>query len=170
MTFFEYLNQDKNENKYNATKGKYVVILFRLAQLIQKNKSLSILLFWYPLFYKFFVHWLLCVEIYPESNIGPGLQLMHVHSLVIHPNTIIGRNCTLRQSTTIGVRLKLNGHTALSTPIIGNNVDIGAHSVLLGPIKIGDNVTIGAGAIVIVSVPANSVAVGNPARVIQMPT
>ena len=166
MNFFEYLNQDKNVNKYNVTKGKYVVILFRLAQLVQKRKSLSVILFWYPVFYRLFVHWFLCVEIYPESDIGPGLQLMHAHSLVIHPNTIIGKNCTLRQSTTIGVKLKLNGDTASSTPIIGDNVDIGAHSVLLGSITIGDNVTIGAGAIVIASVPADRVAVGNPARVL----
>lgn len=91
---------------------------------------------------------------------------MHVHSLVIHPNTIIGRNCTLRQSTTIGVKLKANGDMASSTPVIGNNVDIGASSVLLGPITIGDNAIIGAGAIVIINVPTNRVAVGNPARVI----
>lgn len=166
MNFFNYLNQDREANRYNATKGKYIVFLFRFAQLIRKKKILSLIFFWYPLFYKLFVHWLLCVEIYPESEIGPGLQLMHVHSLVIHPNTIIGENCILRQSTTIGVKLRANGNKALNTPIIGDNVDIGANSILLGAITIGNNAIIGAGAVVIADVPANRVAVGNPARIL----
>jgi putative colanic acid biosynthesis acetyltransferase WcaB len=166
MDFFDYLSQDKAANKYNATKGKYIVFLFRLAQLVQKRRGLSVVLFWYPIFYKLFVHWLLCVELYPESIIGPGLQLMHIHSLVVHPNTIIGKNCTLRQSTTIGVKLKADGNITSSTPIIGDNVDIGANSVLLGPINIGNNAIIGAGAVVIRDIPANSIAVGNPARIL----
>jgi serine O-acetyltransferase len=50
-------------------------------------------------------------------------------------------------------------------PVIGNNVDIGAGAKLLGPIKIGDNVIIGANAVVLCDVPANSIAVGVPATI-----
>ena len=166
MGFTKYIMQDREANRYNATKGKYIVILFRIAQLAKRKGVLSIALFWYPFFYKLFVHWILCVEIYPESVIGPGLQLWHVHSLVVHPNTVIGKNCVLRQSTTIGVKLKNDGSTTVNVPIIGDNVDIGANSIIIGAITIGNNVTIGAGSVVIRSVSANKVAVGNPARIL----
>jgi putative colanic acid biosynthesis acetyltransferase WcaB len=52
-------------------------------------------------------------------------------------------------------------------PKIGNNVDIGANSVILGNIEIGTNSIIGAGSIVVKSIPENCVAVGNPAKVIK---
>ena len=55
-----------------------------------------------------------------------------------------------------------------SLPIrIGNNVWIGAHSVVLPGVTIGDNVVIGAGSIVTRDIPANTVAVGNPFRVMR---
>jgi serine acetyltransferase len=166
MNFLEYVSQDKEANRGNTTKGKYVVPLFRLAQFVQRRRALSILLFWYFPLYKFFTHWLLCVEIYPESEIGSGLQLWHAHALVVHPNTKIGLNCTLRQSTTIGIKMGKDGSTNHHAPIIGNNVDIGANSVIIGPISIGNNAIIGAGSIVVKDVPANAVVVGNPARIV----
>ena len=52
-------------------------------------------------------------------------------------------------------------------PIIGDNVDIGSNSVLLGAIKIGDNAVIGAGAVVLHDVPPGDVVAGNPARSIK---
>ena len=52
-----------------------------------------------------------------------------------------------------------------SAPVIGNNVDIGAGAKLLGPIRIGDNVIIGANAVVLCDVPDNSIAVGVPATI-----
>ena len=52
------------------------------------------------------------------------------------------------------------------SPVIGNRVDIGAGAKVLGPIRIGDDVAIGANAVVITDVPSNSIAVGVPARIL----
>lgn len=59
-----------------------------------------------------------------------------------------------------------NGYTKVANVVIGNNVFIGAGSIVLMGVTIGDNVIIGAGSIVTKNIPSNSVAVGNPAKVI----
>ncbi len=51
--------------------------------------------------------------------------------------------------------------------IIGDDVWIGGNVIIIGPVRIGDGVTIGAGSVVTKDIPARSVAVGNPARVIK---
>ena len=59
------------------------------------------------------------------------------------------------------------GYTRIAKVIIGNNVFVGANSVILPGVHIGDNVIIGAGSLVASDIPSNSVAVGNPCRVIS---
>jgi len=78
----------------------------------------------------------------------------------LNPDTVIGKNCTLRHNVTIGNRL--NDH---DVPIIGDNVDIGVGAVIMGAIKIGNNVSIGANAVVLCDVPDNHIAVGVPAKI-----
>ncbi|MNG29745.1 Serine acetyltransferase [compost metagenome] len=75
---------------------------------------------------------------------------------------MIGENCVIRQGVTIG-----NRKSGDDVPTIGDNVDIGAGAVIIGKIKIGDNVKIGANAVVLKDVPDNCTAVGNPARHIK---
>lgn len=77
----------------------------------------------------------------------------------------IGKNCTIRHLTTIGS----NGDPKKmdATPIIGDNVDIGCLCGIFGDIVIGNNVKIGAGSIIVKSVPDNCVVVGNPAKIIK---
>jgi putative colanic acid biosynthesis acetyltransferase WcaB len=78
----------------------------------------------------------------------------------------LGKNVHLRHSTTIGSKqLASGGHSAC--PRIGNNVDIGAQVCIIGNIEIGNNVIIGVGSIVVKSIPANCVVVGNLARIIK---
>ena len=97
------------------------------------------------------------------AEIGGGTIFPHAGSgVVIHRNSIIGENCTILQNVTIGGK-----KGSERVPIIGNNVMIGAGAVVLGEVKIGDNVNIGANSVVTKDIPSNSVVVGVPGRVIK---
>lgn len=163
-----YILQDWAANHSNPTKGKYIAVLFRLAQYIKRNSILYVLFIWYLLFYRVIVEWFLCVELSWNTQVDSGFQIYHGSGLVIHPKSQIGKNCKIRQCTTIGVKQDAEGNYSDNAPIIGDNVDIGCNSVLIGPLKIGRNVIIGAGSVVVRDLPEGSVAVGNPARIIKM--
>ncbi len=81
--------------------------------------------------------------------------------IVIHSNCIIGDNCLIAQNVTIGKDFKDR-----KVPIIGNDVYIGAGSVVFGEIIIGNNVIIGSNSVVNKSIPDNCTVVGNPCRII----
>lgn len=93
------------------------------------------------------------------TTIGPGLNIFHPYSTVINAEKI-GKNFTCLQCTTIG-------ETGKGRPFIGDNVSLGANVVIIGNITIGSNVTIGAGSVVVKNIPDNTIAVGNPAKVIK---
>ena len=95
----------------------------------------------------------------PNTKIGKGLNLSHCFSTVINAESI-GANCSIYQDVTIGVN---NG----KRPVLHNSVQIFANSVVVGGIELGDNVIVGAGTVLTKSVPANSVVIGNPARIIK---
>jgi putative colanic acid biosynthesis acetyltransferase WcaB len=165
LTRMSYLFQDWQANRRNF-KGQLVLFMFRLVSLINRSLIAKVIFFPYLMFYRYVVEWVWGIEIPRKTTIGRGLSLYHGQALVINLRTIIGDNCTLRNSTTIGNKKQADG-TYGPSPRIGNNVDIGANVVIIGDIEIGDNVIIGAGAVVTKSIPANSVAVGNPARILD---
>ncbi|PWS29218.1 serine acetyltransferase [Pedobacter yonginense] len=167
MGIRKYILQDWHANLVNPTKGKYIVVLFRIAQLIVRHKATKIIFFWYLLFYRITIEWFMCVELSWKTSIGPNFQLWHGTGLVIHPNTIIGSNCSVRQCTTIGVKQDAEGAYSGQAPVLGDFVDVGCNSVIIGNIRIEDHVSIGAGSVVVKSIARNSVAVGNPARIIR---
>lgn len=165
MNIFAYLFQDRQANRQNF-KGQLVLFLFRLAQLINRSMILKVIFYPYLLLYRYWVDWVWGIELPRKLTVGKGLSLYHGHALVLNQGVIIGNNCVLRNSTTIGHKKLADGsHSAC--PRIGSNVDIGANVCIIGDIEIGDNVIIGAGSVVIKNIPANSVAVGNPARILE---
>lgn len=165
MSIFSYLIQDQKRNKGNL-KGKIVLFMFRFAQLANRNYALAILLSIYLGFYHVFVEWFLGIELPRKTSVGKGLIIYHGQALVINQGVKIGENCTLRNSTTIGHKI-LKDQTLSACPIIGDFVDIGANVCIIGPITIGNHVTIGAGCVVVKSIPDHCVVVGNPARIIS---
>lgn len=112
---------------------------------------------WKSLFTKGYV-----CKIFGSTKIAGGLICFHPFSTVINAKSI-GENFEFRNGLTIGN--KFNDNSLL--PVIGSNVTVGANVCIIGAIEIGDNVQIGAGSVVVKSVPSNSVVVGNPARVIK---
>ncbi|NOU42967.1 MAG: serine acetyltransferase [Methyloglobulus sp.] len=83
-----------------------------------------------------------------------------IRGIVIHGLSVIGDDCMIRQGVTIGNR---HVDKPLEAPILGSRVNVGAGAKILGKIVIGDDVDIGANAVVIKDVPTNHIAVGVPA-------
>lgn len=159
----EYLFQDWKRNK-GSFKGRIVMFLFRLGQLLSKNITIKIICFPIVVFIRVFLDWFLSIDIPFKTKIGKGCVIYHGHALVIFSDVIIGKNCTLRQGVTIGN--KGVGEESKS-PVIGDNCDVGASVIIIGDVIIGSNVIIGAGAVVVKSITSNNVVVGNPARIIK---
>jgi serine O-acetyltransferase len=105
-------------------------------------------------------------EVSAKTRIGPGLCLPHgFNGNVINANAVIGSNVMLLHHVTIGTKTYELGPEQ-HVPVIGDNVTIFTGATLVGDIRIGDNSTIGAHAVVTSDVPADSVAVGVPARMV----
>jgi serine O-acetyltransferase len=105
------------------------------------------------------------IHIRSDIDIGPGLFINHFGCIFLGGEAKIGKNCNLHQEVTIGYAGR-GGKRGL--PVIGDNVFIGPGVKIIGRIKIGNNVAIGANAVVTKDLPDNAVAVGIPARVISM--
>lgn len=87
-------------------------------------------------------------------SVGKGLTIFHHTGIIVTSTAIIGDNLTIRQNTTIGRKQSDDDKDVLT---IGNNVDIGAHTFILGSnFTIGDNVKIGAMSFVMGDIPENS--------------
>jgi serine O-acetyltransferase len=102
-------------------------------------------------------------QIPPQAKIGGGLFIGHFGTVVISTQAVIGENCNIAHSVTIGAtrRGDLQG-----APTLGNFVWVGTGAVLVGRINIGNNVLIAPNAYVNFDVPDNSIVIGNPAKVI----
>jgi len=102
------------------------------------------------------------IELPCEVKVGRRFTIEHFGDIIISGDAVFGDDVIIRNGVTVGLR-----HTDIrGSPVIGNRVDIGVGAKILGPIHIGDDVAIGANAVVITDVPAHSIAVGVPARIL----
>ncbi len=108
--------------------------------------------------------WLSGVEIHPAAKIGPGFFIDHGMGVVIGETAEIGPDCLLYQGVTLGGTGKEKGKRH---PTLGKGVVVGSGAKVLGNIRIGDYVKIGANSVVLTSVPDHSIVVGVPGRVIK---
>jgi serine O-acetyltransferase len=102
-------------------------------------------------------------QIPPQAKIGGGLFIGHFGTVVISTQAIIGRNCNLAHSITIGATRR---GPSKGAPHLGDFVWVGTGAVLVGKIKIGTHVLIAPNAYVNFDVPDNSLVIGNPGRII----
>ena len=99
------------------------------------------------------------LELSPSVDLGPGVWIGHFGPTIIHPDTKAGSNLTILHGTTIG-------EGTGGVPNIGDDVCIGTGVSIIGGIRIGSHVIVGAGAVVTKDIPDNTIAVGIPAKVI----
>jgi len=108
--------------------------------------------------------WITGIEIHPGATIGRRLFIDHGMGVVIGETTEIGDDVLLYQGVTLGGTGNEKGKRH---PTLGNHVVVGTGAKVLGNIRIGDNVKIGAGSVVVRPVPDNSTVVGIPGRVVR---
>lgn len=98
-------------------------------------------------------------SMYP-TTFGPGLKIGHYGNVVVNGRTRIGKNCEIQMGVNIGI------HKG-EVPVIGDNVYIGPGAKIFGGIRIGNNVSIGANAVINKDIPDNCVVVGVPGEIIK---
>lgn len=103
-------------------------------------------------------------QIPASVKIGEGFYIGHFGTIVISPQAIIGKNCNIAHGVTIG---RISNGKRKGAPEIGNFVWMGTNAIIVGNIKIGNNVLIAPGAFVNVNVPDNSMVIGNPGQIMS---
>jgi len=166
---FENIREDWQMHERDITRqGFWVMLVYRFGRWRYTIKKRWIRLpfsFLYKVLY-LFIQIMTGIELPCEAKVGRRFTIEHFGGIIVSGDASFGDDVIIRNGVTVGLR-----HTSVrGSPTIGNRVDIGAGAKLLGPIHIGDDVAIGANAVVIKDVPANSIAVGVPARIIPRKT
>jgi serine O-acetyltransferase len=110
------------------------------------------------------------IELSPDAKIGRRFRIAHQGGIVVGGGVVIGDDCFIRHNVTIGwVRGRELARGDRYAPRIGSNVEIGPGAVVLGGIDVGDGSKIGPNAVVLADVPAGSRAFAPPAKVMRTP-
>lgn len=103
------------------------------------------------------------IEISPDTSIGGGLHLVHPYGITLNRDVVMGRNVNLHKGCTIGQE---NRGRRKGSPTICDRVWIGMNAAIVGNVTIGEDVLVAPNAYVNFDVPAHSIVVGNPGRII----
>lgn len=104
------------------------------------------------------------ISIPPGTKIGSGFYIGHFGGIVVNIRSVIGNNCNISHGVTLGESCR-GGNKGY--PVLGDNIYIGPGAKIVGAVKIGNNVAIGANCVVTKNIPDNSVVVGVPGKVIS---
>jgi serine O-acetyltransferase len=140
--------------------GVHAVIVFRYGQWARRRSLLfRIVLDPVYLLQNSLIKILWGIELPRSAQIGAGLYIGHFGGITISPAAVIGLNCTMSQGITIGIS---GSGERRGVPTIGNDVYIAPGARLFGKIAIGNNVKIGANAVIHRDIPDNAVVVLDP--------
>jgi serine O-acetyltransferase len=107
-------------------------------------------------------------EIDPAADIGSGCKIWHSYGVVIGRGVKIGNNVSIFSNVVLGgLGHSIFHHGEPGYPVIGDNVILYTNVTVLGPVRIGNNTTIGAHSLVLKSIPDNCLAAGSPAKIIK---
>lgn len=111
------------------------------------------------------VEWFCGISLWYTVKLGRRVRIWHHSGMVLNPRAI-GDDVHLRQNTTMGVRRTGQNE---DIPILAMGVEVGAGACIVGAIHIGAGAKIGANALVLNDIPAGSIAIGNPAKIVSEP-
>lgn len=139
-----------------GTDGTCAMILYRLMQWSHRRRLVPLAM----LFNKLNLWWGRCI-IGRGADFGPAFVLVHSFGVVINTAVRGGSRITIEHLVTLGAERG-------QSPVLGNEIFIGAGAKVLGAVRIGDRVRIGANAVVVDDVPDGATVVGVPARVVRI--
>lgn len=139
--------------------GFHAILLHRLTHPLYRFK-----IPFFPRAISQFGRFMTGIEIHPGAKIGPGFFIDHGMGVVIGETAEIGKNCTLYQGVTVG---GTGTQREKRHPTLGDGVVVGAGAKILGSIRIGNNVKVGGGSVVVHPVPDNCTVVGVPAEIVR---
>ena len=139
----------------------HAIIAYRLAHFLQARVRLPLI----PRLLSAVARLFTGVEIHPGARIGRRFFIDHGTGVVIGETSVIGDDCVMFHNVTLGGTGK---HTGQRHPVLEDRVFVGTGATLLGPIRVGSDVKIGAGAFIHMrDVPAATTVVGVPARIVK---
>lgn len=139
--------------------GFHALLVHRLAHWLWRQH-----LRWFARMVSHIGRWLTGIEIHPGAQIGRRFFIDHGMGVVIGETTEIGDDVTIYQGVTLGgtstERIKRH-------PTIEESVTIFSGAAVLGPVTVGRHSRVGAGSVLVTSVPAHSTVVGIPGRIVK---
>lgn len=165
ISFFKLIKEDYETHERRFTQGFFVIALHRFGNWRMSIKS-KLLRLPFTIIYKLafpLTEILFGIKLSYNVKVGRRVKIEHFGGMILGAREI-GNDVTIRQNTTFGVSRK----TQLNCkPIIKDHVDIGCGVVILGHVVIGEHSIIGANAVVVKDVPAYSLVVGVPGKVVK---
>lgn len=140
--------------------GFHAILSHRICHFLHKTLHLPLI----PRLFSQLSRFITGIEIHPGAQIGKGFFIDHGMGVVIGETTIIGNYVTLYQGVTLGGTGK---ETGKRHPTLKDHIVVGAGAKVLGNIELGNNVRIGAGSVVVKSVPDNCTVVGVPGVIVR---
>ena len=139
--------------------GVQALVLHRIAHRLWRGE-------WFLLarFLSAFARFLTNIDIHPGARIGAACFIDHGAGVVIGETAEVGDDCTLYHGVTLG---GVSWNKGKRHPTLDNGVLVGAGAKILGPIRVGAGVRVGANSVVVGDVPAGTTVVGIPGRVIR---